>query len=165
MLTWSRVLLVSGFLAGTVVSSGCRDRGDGSESSSRVVASRQPRYGELMSEVGHRFELLGRAGAARRWDLASFELHELEEVFAELPDAEPPDHTGGVELRGVESAFRNTHPPELRAALASRDAAGFAAAFARTASTCNGCHRATGHVFIEIPDQPGAGVPKLDPVP
>jgi hypothetical protein len=118
-----------------------------------------------MSEVGRRFGLLGRAASAGRWELASFELHELEEVFEELPSAAPPGRDGGIDLREVERSFLSTHPAALRAALDARDPAAFAQAFAGAAATCNGCHIGSEHGFIEIPSQPGAEVPRLDPVP
>jgi hypothetical protein len=123
------------------------------------------RYGSLMFEVGQRYELLGRAASAKRWELAAFELHELEETFEELPAAKQPDNPDHVDLRGLEEAFENTHPPKLRSALKAKDGSAFSKAFKDTAGTCNACHDATGHGFVEIPGEPGATVPKLDPVP
>ena len=124
------------------------------------------RYGALMVEVGHRFETLGRAERAGRYDLAEFELGELGEVFEEdLPHAEPPkENKGRVDLNGLADAFQKTHPPELEVALKKRDRTAFAAAFARASVTCNGCHKASGHEYLEISSEPGAAVPKLDPV-
>jgi hypothetical protein len=159
--------LASSLIAALLVGCGCAKRKGENEEGPSLGAPHE-RYGELMSEVGRRFEFLGRAAAARRWELAAFELEELEEIFAELPAAEPPGHMDEISLdnlSGIEEAFRNTHPPELSAALAGRDSAAVAAAFASTAATCNSCHRATGHAFIEIPAALGAGVPKLDRVP
>jgi cytochrome c553 len=125
------------------------------------------RYGALMQEVGHRFEVLGKAEKVGRYELADFELDELGEIFEEdLPNAEPPkENEGKVDLKGLADAFQKTHPPELAAALKKRDAAAFAVAFARAAATCNGCHRASGHGYVEVPAEPGANVPKLDRVP
>jgi hypothetical protein len=122
-------------------------------------------YGALMSEVGRRFELLGRAAVARRWDLAAFELAEMEETLEELPRAKQPEKTGGANLRGLEQALTSTSLPELKSALKAREPARFASAFGHAAAMCNGCHQASEHAFIEIPSQPGAGVPKLDPLP
>jgi hypothetical protein len=123
-----------------------------------------PRYGELMAEVGRRFELAGRSVQARRFELASFEVGELQEIFEEdLPKAEPPRVNAGVDLAGVAGAFRQTNLPELLAATGSRDVRAFQAAYARAAGTCNGCHRASGHEFIEVPSLPGVAVPRLDP--
>jgi len=154
------VLAGAGFGFALLAITGCKDRNDTARGATEPL-----RYGALMSEVGRRFELLGRAGAARRWELAAFELHELEEVFEDLPKAKRPETTGGVNLRGIEQAFTGTHPAEIKAALDARDAMAFTTAFGRAAATCNGCHQATGHRFIEIPGEPGAGIPKLDPVP
>jgi hypothetical protein len=124
------------------------------------------RYGALMAEVGQRFERLGRAAVARRWDLAEFERGEIEEVFEEdLPGAEPPRESAGVNLAGVADAFRQTNLPDLESALEARDPAALKAAWARAAETCNGCHRSSGHAFVEIPRLPGQPVPRLDPVP
>lgn len=124
------------------------------------------RYGALMAEVGLRFERLGRAALARRFDLAEFERGEIEEVFEEdLPKAEPPRESAGVNLAGVADAFLQTNLPDLKQALATKDAAALKAAYSRAAQTCNGCHRASGHAFVEIPTVPGRPVPRLDPVP
>jgi len=124
------------------------------------------RYGALMAEVGLRFERLGRAAVARRFDLAEFERGEIEEVFEEdLPKAEPPRESAGVNLAGVADAFRQTNLPDLKSALEAKDTAALGAAYSRAAETCNGCHRASGHAFIEIPGVPGRPVPRLDPIP
>jgi hypothetical protein len=123
------------------------------------------RFGALMAEVGQRFERMGRAANSRRLDLALFEVEEIGEVFEEdLPKAEPPRENAGVNLPGVEQAFSQTNLPELKAALTARDMAAFKAAYARAAETCNGCHRSSGHGFIEIPTEPGQPVPRLDPL-
>ncbi len=123
------------------------------------------RYGALMAEVGQRFERLGRAEEARRFELAAFELDEMREVFEEdLPRAEPPRESAGVNLEGVARAFRETNLPELGAALKAKDGLAFRGAYARAADTCNGCHRASGHAFVEIPREPGQAVPRLGPV-
>src|SRR3970282_1281949 len=57
------------------------------DTSARMPPSSAPasaRYGALMAAAGRRFELLGRAALSRRWELAAFELHEVEEAFGEL---------------------------------------------------------------------------------
>jgi len=50
-----------------------------------------PRYGQAMHEIGRRFEVLGRAAAAGRYELARYELDELNEVVEDdLPRAKAP---------------------------------------------------------------------------
>lgn len=123
-----------------------------------------PRYGAVMAEVGRRFELAGRASAAGRFELASFEIEEMEELFEEdLPRAAPPKEGSSTSLPGIADAFLKTHLPELKKAAAAGDQAAFADAFQRAAGTCNACHKTSGHGFIEIPSVPGKAVPDIDP--
>jgi mono/diheme cytochrome c family protein len=124
-----------------------------------------PRYGALMAEVGTRFERMGRAARAGRFELAEFERGEIEEIFEEdLPKAEPPRESAGVNLAGVAQAFAQTNLPDLKKAIESTDPSAIKRAYALAAETCNGCHRTSGHAFVEIPGQPGQPVPRLDPL-
>jgi hypothetical protein len=124
-----------------------------------------PRYGALMAEVGTRFERLGRAAIAGRFELAEFERGEIEEIFEEdLPRAEPPRESAGVDLNGVAQAFSETDLPALKKAIESKSSRTLRDSYALAAETCNGCHRTSGHRFIEIPNEPGRPVPRLDPM-
>lgn len=128
-----------------------------------AASDKAPRYGEVMTEVGRRFELLGRAALARRFELADYQLGELQESVAGLERAEPPRESAGVDLKPLARAFVSAQPPALAAALRSHDAATFARAFHDAAAQCNACHQASGHRFIEVPEAPGQPVPRLDP--
>ncbi len=122
-------------------------------------------YGTVMADVARRFELVGRAFAAERFELAEYQLGEIEEQFAEtLPHASPPKEGHPEVLPALARDFAQTHVADLRHALSSRDRAQITAAFARTATACNGCHEASGHGFIEVPTAPGRSVPNTDPV-
>jgi hypothetical protein len=129
------------------------------------VAAEGPRYGAVMSEVGRRFELAGRAAQAGRFALADFEVGELQELFEEdLPRAELPQEGPSASLPAMAAAFLQTQAPALKRAAAAKNLAAFAQAFATAATACNGCHQASGHGFIEIPGQPGRSVPELGPM-
>lgn len=119
-----------------------------------------------MVDVGHRFEVLGRAADSGRYDLADYELGEIEESFEEaLPDADPPKEGHPEVLPALVSAFAKTTIPDLKHAIASHDRTAIAAAFEKTATACNACHKASGHGFIEVPLVLGKSVPNTDPVP
>ena len=121
-------------------------------------------YGSVMADVGRRFELLGRASAAGRYELAEYELGELVEQFQDvLPHAAPPREGHPEVLPRMERAFLRAEVADLQRALASRDRAAASAAFERTATACNTCHRASGHAFIEVPTIPGRSVPNTEP--
>jgi hypothetical protein len=122
-------------------------------------------YGSVMADVGNRFELAGRAAVAHRFELAAFEVGELQELFdGALPHAELPKEGPTAELPAMAQAFAKTEPPKLLAAAKAKNEQAFADAFQQASVACNGCHQASGHGFVEIPSAPGKSVPDLDPV-
>jgi hypothetical protein len=135
----------------------------GSEPPARGEA---PGLGEVMTQVARRFEVAGRAAAANRFELAAFEVGELEELFeTEVPRASLPKEGPTAQIPAMAKAFVGAVPAELRNAAASKDPAVFAAAFEHAASMCNACHQASAKAFIQIPSVPGHAVPDLDPLP
>lgn len=140
---------------------GCaRSGSDGGEG-----ATPRTSFGSAMSDVARRFEILGRAASAGRYELADYELGELEEIFTEtLPGASPPKEGHPEVLPGLVSDFSKNTIPALRTGIATHDQSKFEAAFAQAASACNSCHQASGHQFIEVPLKPGLAIPNTDPV-
>jgi len=131
-------------------------------------AAQSPRVslGNVMVEVGRRFEMAGRAAAANRFELAEFEAGELGELFeSDVPGAELPKEGPTAHIPALAKAFLETNPPELKKAARSKNARAFADAFAHAASGCNGCHQASAKGFIQVPSVPGKPVPELDPLP
>lgn len=128
--------------------------------------SEAPSYGAVMADVARRFELVGKATRSGRWELARYEAGEIGELFDDtLPHASPPKEGHPEVLPALVQAFSRTTLHDLDGALAAHDAKAAEAAFARTASACNGCHHASGHGFIEVPTEPGRAVPVTDPAP
>lgn len=140
----------------------CGDAGPGT--SGQLDAS--PRLGEVMSEIGRRFEIAGRAALAGRLELAEFEVGELEELFEnDVPRAALPKEGPTAHVPAMAQAFLKGPVPELRQAAAKKDRAAFADAFRNAAAMCNACHQASAKGFIEVPSVPGKIVPSLDPAP
>lgn len=123
-----------------------------------------PHFGDVMTQVGRRFELLGRAMQAKRWELANFELGELRETFVDIPAAQIPADVK-ADVRQLAKQFVPAVVTPLQDAIAKQDPARAAAAFASASQACNGCHQASGRKFIEVPDQLGQTVPRIDPLP
>jgi hypothetical protein len=122
--------------------------------------------GNVMAEVARRFEIAGRAAKANRFELAQYEAGEIEELFeSDVPSAEMPKEGPTAHIPAMAKAFRESNAPELRKAAASGNGAAFAAAFERASVACNACHQASAKGFIQIPSDPGRGVPDLDPMP
>jgi cytochrome c553 len=122
--------------------------------------------GNLMVEVARRFEIAGKASLANRFDLAEFEVGEIEEVFEDdVPHAELPKEGPTTHIQPMAKAFLQSNVPELKKAAASHDPKTFATAFEHTATACNGCHQTSAKGFIQVPTIPGKSVPELDPAP
>jgi len=118
-----------------------------------------------MAEVARRFELVGRAAAAGRYELAEYQLDEIGEAFEDaLPRASPPKEGHPEVLPALAESFRGAQLPELSRALKSHDKAQIAAAFERAAGACNACHQASGHGFIEVPRVAGKSIPSTEPL-
>ena len=126
----------------------------------------KPRYGEVMAEIGRRFERSGRAATAGRFELAAFEVGELGELATgELPRAALPREGPTEALGALTQAFVSKALPPLAAAAKAKSAPAFAEAFKGAAEQCNACHAAAAKAFIEVPLAPGGEVPLLTPVP
>jgi cytochrome c556 len=139
--------------------SGCKRPGADDRSEAPRVT-----YGAAMADVARRFEVLGRATKGGRYELASYELGEIQETFeGTLPHAAPPREGHPEVLPKLAKAFLDAAVPDLRRALASHDRAAATAAFARTAAECNACHSASGHAFVEVPSVLGRSVPETEP--
>lgn len=150
-------------LCGSLLGACSRPAGDEQRAGSAAPA-RAP-YGVVMADVARRFELLGRAAVAGRFELAEYQLGELAEQFEDtLPQAAPPREGHPEVLPAMASEFLRASVPELKRALGARDRAAIAPAFERVATACNGCHRASGHGFIEVPLVAGRAVPVTDAV-
>ncbi len=125
-------------------------------------AAAPPRYGPIMVRVGQRYELLGRAIVAGRWELAGYALHELDEELDELPGATPPEEVSR-DVLGPALASLRQRMPALAQAVTARDAAAARAAYAAASTTCNACHAAAQHGYLVVPSTPGEAVPSSSP--
>ena len=116
------------------------------------------RLGDAMVETAMRFQRAGRAVLAGRWELAAYDIHELEEVFGEDLAASP--WQGNPKLPALAHAF-HTDLVALRDAARAHDRTAFETAVAHAAQSCNGCHKSADMAYIEIPTLLGEEVPVI----
>jgi hypothetical protein len=131
--------------------------------SSRRVAL--PHFGDQMEVIGRRFERLGRAGIARRWEFARYEQNEIRESIDELKSSPLPEDLEGLDVAQLVQALATGALPALDSALARQDSTAFRLAFRRVAQECNVCHQSAKRQFVEVPEKPGVDVPMLTPLP
>jgi hypothetical protein len=107
----------------------------------------EPGLGELMSLNQMRHAKLWFAGQARNWELADYELDELEEGFADVVELHPTHKNGPLPVSELVPKIMNEPLKQLRAAIQARDSESFARAFDAVTAGCNSCHQATNFGF------------------
>lgn len=121
-------------------------------------AVQQPRrLGDAMDETGMRFNRVGRAVLAGRWELATYDLAEMKEIFED--DLANSSWHGKPELSQLAQRFRADQLKALDAALRAHDRDASARAVAGAARACNECHQKADMAYIEISEQLGDQVP------
>jgi hypothetical protein len=145
---------------------GCTVRRDGHEGESPNEAEESgPHFGDRMDGIGRRFERLGRAGMAGRWEFAAYEVDELRESFEELERVPvPEEELGNLDVADLVRALVASALPGVDSAVARQDSAAFRAAFRQVAQECNDCHHRAKRPFVQVPEVPGEAVPMLTPM-
>ena len=105
------------------------------------------RLGEAMVEVGERFERLGAEVETDRWQLATYDLHELGEVFE--GDVARSKWMANVGVARLVLAFPQ-ELGQLNEAISSHSSTRAKTALSAVAVACNHCHTVAGMGFIEI---------------
>lgn len=112
--------------------------------------SYKPGLGEFMSQIQVHHAKLWFAGKEENWDLADFEIGEIQEALDDIPKycSDRPE----VKSIGMITAPINN----IANAIKAKDENKFVADFKVLTTTCNNCHHETNHGFnlIKIPDVP-----------
>jgi hypothetical protein len=106
-----------------------------------------PGLGEIMSATQMRHLKLWYAGQAQNWPLASYEVDELEEGFADAVRFHPEHKHSPRPLTELVPEFTAGPIAALRAAIARRSPVDFVAAHDALTQGCNACHVATEFSF------------------
>ncbi len=106
-----------------------------------------------------RFGRAGRAVLAGRWELAGYDLHELDEIFSD--DLSTSGWHGKPQLADLAKTFQAQRITALRTAANAHDRAAYEHAVADAARACNECHKAADMAYIEISATLGAEVPTV----
>ena len=112
--------------------------------------SYKPGLGEFMSQIQIHHAKLWFAGKYGNWDLANFEIGEIQEALDDIPKycAERP------EVKSINMIIPAMD--SLSNAVKEKNENKFESSFILLTATCNDCHKATSHGFnmIKIPDIP-----------
>jgi hypothetical protein len=106
-----------------------------------------PGLGEIMSATQMRHLKLWYAGKARNWPLASYEVDELEEGFADAVRFHPEHKDSPRPLTELVPEFTAGPIAALRQAISGEKPHEFVAAYDALTESCNGCHSAARFSF------------------
>ncbi|MBO4225057.1 hypothetical protein [Bradyrhizobium neotropicale] len=102
-----------------------------------------PRLGDIMSAAQQQHQKLWLAATAQNWQLATYELGQLESSLAEA----------AMRYSGIPVSNVTTLKDPLQSvsdAIAAKDGRKFAKAYASLTEGCNSCHTSMGRSFIAI---------------
>ncbi len=106
-----------------------------------------PGLGELMTFQQMRHAKLGLAGEAGNWDLARYELGELQEGFANIARLHPTQKDSPVPIDQAIETMLKDPLEKLGQAIAAKDRKAFRDTYGTLTEGCNACHQATNHGF------------------
>lgn len=109
-----------------------------------------PGLGEFMSATQMRHIKLWFAGAAGNWPLASYELDELAEGFADIVAFHPRHPGSPIAVANILPRLTAAPLAALRTAIESRNRQDFSDAFDSLTAACNACHEAENFGFNRI---------------
>lgn len=104
----------------------------------------KPGFGDFMGSIQNHHNKLWFAGFNENWELAAFEIHELEELFDDIKTIYPDRvETQSISVIGpgliaVNNAIKQQNKEE------------FKQGYTTLTNACNTCHQATEHDFIKI---------------
>lgn len=114
----------------------------------KINNSYKPGLGEFMSQIQVHHAKLWFAGKYQNWQLANFEVGEIQEALNDIPKycSDRP------EVKSIGMISEQIY--NLANAIKEKDEKKFVSDFTILTATCNDCHKETNHGFnlIKIPD-------------
>lgn len=110
-----------------------------------------------MYELSRRFATVWFAGRAGNAQMVHYQIHEAEELIAELEEASPTENGVDVVARLNDDILPNLE--KLEKAAASGDTESFEKTYRKTMNNCTSCHADTGHPQIRVK------IPEYNPYP
>jgi hypothetical protein len=113
-----------------------------------TVKELAPGLGEYMTTIQLHAGKLWFAAKASNWELAAYEIHELEETMESVKKLNVEKN--GVKISNAMDAVLQTQIAQLEKSIKQKNQTEFQNAYDETLSACNGCHTESGHKFIQI---------------
>ena len=109
-----------------------------------------PGLGEIMGYLQVRHAKLWFAGAKENWQLADYELDELQEGLEDITKFHPTHEKVPMATDKAIRQFMDQPLRQLRDAIAQKSGTAFSTAFENTTASCNACHQQCNFGFIRL---------------
>jgi len=109
-----------------------------------------PGLGEIMALTANRHTKLWLAGNAGNWELAEYELDELEEGFEDVEKYHPKHKSIPIPLPKLIAGTMKVPLENLRAAVKTRNKDAFVGHYDQLTDGCNNCHLSTKFGFNTV---------------
>jgi len=153
MRTYTPIILVLALtiLTGTLFVNGCEQQEPQQERQQFAKINEgqtTPELAEYMQYIGGYMHKLSLSVEARNGPLADFYMHELQ-ASALATKQDVPGYEG-YDIAFFMEEFLDPHIDSLRTTLKTRDWEAIEAQINTTVESCNTCHNATGHGFVQV---------------
>ena len=144
-------------LAGTAAAETATDWRQGNELAPKVerLVEVLPNAGNIMIEVGARYQNLYWAAKQGKWDFAGYQAEEIRELIEKLQITRP-------KRAATAGEFLHAVYPMLPAAVKTREWKKFEAAFEKMRHECMACHGKNEVGFVQLPVPRRASSPVLN---
>lgn len=111
----------------------------------------------IMGRMQIHFDKLWFAGSNENWDLAGFYIHELEESLEELEENNITEDD--IDISNLVKVMTERPFQKLENSIKQKQLDAFKTDYQNMMKTCNSCHQASNHGFIQlqIPSKPSVG--------
>lgn len=118
--------------------------------------------GEIMTAVQMRHAKLGIAGQNANWELAEYELDELDEGLEDALTWHPNHKSVPRSLTAMIPEYTKQPMVDLRDAVAAKDAKRFALSFNVLTNSCNACHQEANFGFNKVVNPTAPPIPNQE---
>jgi hypothetical protein len=115
-----------------------------------------PGLGEIMGYLQVRHAKLSFAGEKENWQLADYELDELQEGLDDITKFHPTHEKVPMPTDKAVRQFMDQPLQQLRDTIAQKNVSAFTTAFENVTASCNACHTQSNFGFIRVQKPDGS---------
>jgi hypothetical protein len=132
-----RLVVIASVLSCTQILSAC----------ATLTGAYTPSLGELMTQISARHLKLWYAGSSENWDLADYELEEIDEAMEELAKYHPTHKKISGSVPAIIATTMTPFLVQMETAVKNQNKEDFQTGYDNLTTACNTCHKANNYGF------------------